>query len=232
MADQAPAGASGPSPPVALAPQPGSLANKEADSGDAALIFILSLGKFFASIFKMSILAYCFWVGMLYVVGATLILVGFHTLSPSIDGVPACPAKQSGYLLTTLWYLLAVINIATAYGYLTIQSMGIQEFEHLTGYMQAVGFMTKVVPSYSRLIHVFNLCQLNVMAIQILFLPECNRTGLVIVFGFVLMIWWSVVIFGVWAKQRIFVPPFLYSPLRPGKTFLQEVEKMMHAFGP
>lgn len=61
--------------------------------------------------------------------------------------------------------------------------MPIQEFEHLTGYMQAIGFLTKVVPSYSRLIHIFNLCQLNVMAIQLLFLPECNSTGLIITFG-------------------------------------------------
>lgn len=61
--------------------------------------------------------------------------------------------------------------------------MELQEFQHLTGFMQATGFMTKVVPTYSRLIHIFNLCQLDIMAIQMLFLPECNSSGLVILFG-------------------------------------------------
>lgn len=44
---------SGPPPSVTLAPQPGVPASKETDSGDAALIFVLSLGKFFASVFRM-----------------------------------------------------------------------------------------------------------------------------------------------------------------------------------
>lgn len=121
--------------------------------------------------------------------------------------------------------------------------MQMEEFHHLTSYMQAVGFMTKVIPTYSRLIHVFNLCQLDVMALQMLFLPECNASGLIIVFGeklnlsltrkpklfagFVLLIWWAVIVFGVWAKSRIFVPPFLYEPLRPGKTFTRELEVLL-----
>lgn len=46
---------------------------------------------------------------MLYVVGATLIVVGFPSFSPSINNVAACPAKQNGYLLTTLWYILVCV---------------------------------------------------------------------------------------------------------------------------
>lgn len=117
MATEGQAGA-----PVEMAPQPGAPAAKQADSGDAALIFILGLGKFFGGVFRMTLLAYFFWAGLMYLVGATLLLVGFNHLSPQIDGTPACPAKQSGYLLVTLWYMLGVVNIGTSYGYSAIES--------------------------------------------------------------------------------------------------------------
>lgn len=123
--------------------------------------------------------------------------------------------------------------------------MAIQEFEHLTLYMQVLGFMTKVAPSYSRFVHVFNFCQLDIMAIQLLLLPECNSSGLIVIFGtsrsrtiadmstgICVFLWWAVIVLGVWAKQSIFVPPFLYEPLRPGRTFSREIHKIMRAFGP
>lgn len=36
-----------------LAPQPGAANTKQADSGDAAVMFFLGLGKFFGGVFKM-----------------------------------------------------------------------------------------------------------------------------------------------------------------------------------
>lgn len=36
-----------------LAPQPGATNVKQADSGDAAIVFFLGLGKFFSGIFRM-----------------------------------------------------------------------------------------------------------------------------------------------------------------------------------
>lgn len=71
--------------------------------------FILSLSLFFClffSFFCFSLMSYFFWTGLLYVIGASLLLIAFNKLSPLIAGKCACPAKQSGYLYVALWYLL------------------------------------------------------------------------------------------------------------------------------
>lgn len=218
-----------------LAPQPGtptSTTKPQQDAGDALLIFILSLGKFFSSICRINYLSYFFWTGFFYFVGATVLLVALKHLAPQVGGKCACPAKQNGYLLVGLWYTMGIINVLTAYAYTSVINLSEEDFENVSGYLKATGFFTKVVPSYSRLVHIFNFCQLDIMAIQILFLPECNGVGFITSFGVVVLLWWAVIVFGVWCKRRIFVPPFIYEPLKPATSFAVEIEKLMRSFGP
>lgn len=51
-------------------------------------------------------------------------------------------------------------------------------FERLTTGLSILGVFVKTVPTWIRLLHVFNMCQFIVWIIDLLLLPECNASGL------------------------------------------------------
>lgn len=51
-------------------------------------------------------------------------------------------------------------------------------FHRPTTALVVIGFFVKTVPTWIRLVHVFNCCQISVWTIDLLLLPDCNASGL------------------------------------------------------
>lgn len=51
-------------------------------------------------------------------------------------------------------------------------------FYRPTTSLVVIGFFVKTVPTWIRLVHVFNCCQIGVWTIDLLILPDCNNAGL------------------------------------------------------
>ncbi|CBZ49629.1 hypothetical protein NCLIV_001200 [Neospora caninum Liverpool] len=195
------------------------------------------------------IVSYFFWVGLLYLLGAIVLVTGFQYTVPRVDTEIACPMKPSVYLFSGAWFLQSLVLFFTCWGYSTIsassstasvstpapiddsQATGLR-FERLTTGLSVLGVFVKTVPTWIRLFHVFNMCQTIVWILDLLLLPECNESGLRWIVAIILVFWWIVVAVGVLAKRRIFVPPALYDPIRPGQGALRSIRHLLRGFGP
>eukprot|EP00923_Selenidium_pygospionis_P021025 GHVN01036270.1.p1 GENE.GHVN01036270.1~~GHVN01036270.1.p1 ORF type:complete len:220 (+),score=8.82 GHVN01036270.1:109-768(+) len=210
-------------------PRPGEA--QTVSVGDTTYIWYVGFTNFLNKIGTLSLLSFFFWIGFSYFVGATTLVVGW-TYGPRIDGSLVCPANSHIWTVVGMWYTMALVSVVTAYGFSTVETLDKNVFQDATPYIKWVGFFVKVVPTWTRLLHIFNYGQLNVVGMQLLFLPECNKQILVIIYSVALSIWLWIVVFGVYAKSRIFVPPFLYSPIIPGRGIVVDLHKMMRSLGP
>ncbi|EPR57468.1 putative transmembrane protein [Toxoplasma gondii TgCatPRC2] len=216
---------------------------------DTTMVYLICCKNFCTDILRVTIVSYFFWVALLYLVGAIVLVTGFQYTVPRVNTEIACPMKPSVYLFSGAWFLQSLILFFTCWGYSTIsassptatvsapapiddsQAEGLR-FERLTTGLSVLGVFVKTVPTWIRLVHVFNMCQTIVWIIDLLLLPECNEAGLRWIVAIILVFWWVVVAVGVLAKRRIFVPPALYDPLRPGQGALRSLRHLLRGFGP
>ncbi|KAF8821873.1 hypothetical protein IE077_001431, partial [Cardiosporidium cionae] len=98
-----------------------------------------------------------------------------------------------------------------------------KDFQNPTPLLNAFGIACKNVPLWVRLLHIFNFCQIQVITLDLLLLPECNSQGLQTILCITTGIWWGIVVFGVFCRRKILVPPFLFDPLRPGGGIIREI---------
>ncbi|PHJ16244.1 ste kinase, partial [Cystoisospora suis] len=170
-----------------------------------------------------SMVSYFFWVGLIYFIGAVVLVTGFQYTSPRVATVIACPMQSSVYLMIGAWLVQSFVFFFTCWGYATISSAGKKDslaefdrsggpggaaggaaggrggggarppdeaqaegvymaddlkFDRLTTGLSILGVFVKTVPTWIRLLHVFNMCQFIVWLIDLLLLPECNASGL------------------------------------------------------
>lgn len=216
---------------------------------DTTMVYLICCKNFWTDILRVTIVSYFFWVGLLYLLGAIVLVTGFQYTVPRVDTEIACPMKPSVYLFSGAWFLQSLVLFFTCWGYSTIsassstasvstpapiddsQATGLR-FERLTTGLSVLGVFVKTVPTWIRLFHVFNMCQTIVWILDLLLLPECNESGLRWIVAIILVFWWIVVAVGVLAKRRIFVPPALYDPIRPGQGALRSIRHLLRGFGP
>lgn len=207
------------------------------DSLDATILCLMCCKNFWADILKLSIVSYFFWVGLIYFVGAVCLLTGYTYSAPRVNTVIACPMTSSVYFFVSLWLLQCLVFFFTCWAYSTVVLSGEEDtetslFERPSTALTLIGFFVKTIPTWVRLCHLFNCCQLVVWSLDLLLLPDCNSSGLRWIFAVTSFFWWAVVALGARAKRKILVPAYLYDPLRPGQGVLREMRHLLRGFGP
>eukprot|EP00921_Rhytidocystis_pertsovi_P001780 GHVQ01003059.1.p1 GENE.GHVQ01003059.1~~GHVQ01003059.1.p1 ORF type:complete len:231 (-),score=25.69 GHVQ01003059.1:631-1323(-) len=199
---------------------------------DTTVVFMICCGNFANAVLTISIISYFFWTGVAYIVGATIMATGWGYYAIVLNDSYVCGATQHVFTLMGLWYFQGASFLLSCWGYSSIEAEQVDEFEYLTAFMKVMGFFVKSFPTWIRLLHLFNYCQISVILLDLLILPECNFSAGRWTLAAVIMLWWFIIMFGVYAKRRIFMPPFLYDPLRPGSGLVREIHKLLRGFGP
>ncbi|KAL8456090.1 hypothetical protein Emag_000083 [Eimeria magna] len=73
------------------------------DSLDGTLMCLMCCRNFWTDILKLSIVSYFFWVGLIYFVGAVILLTGYTYSAPRVNTEIACPMTSSVYVFVALW---------------------------------------------------------------------------------------------------------------------------------
>ncbi|XP_026191445.1 uncharacterized protein LOC34621356 [Cyclospora cayetanensis] len=214
-----------------------SLCAGASDSLDGTLMCLMCCRNFWTDIAHLSIVSYFFWVGVMYFTGATILLTGYTYCAPRVSKEIACPMTSSVYVFVALWLLQSIIFFFTCWAYSTVIVTAEDDsensmFHRPNTFMTIIGFFVKTVPTWIRLAHVFNCCQLGVWTLDLLILPDCNASGLRWIVAIVSLLWWAVVAIGARAKKKIVVPAYLYDPLRPGQGVFREMRHLLRGFGP
>eukprot|EP00918_Siedleckia_nematoides_P014299 GHVU01031079.1.p1 GENE.GHVU01031079.1~~GHVU01031079.1.p1 ORF type:complete len:227 (+),score=17.50 GHVU01031079.1:193-873(+) len=204
---------------------------KEPPTGAEAQAWCISCAHLCSNIFKLSLMSYYFWTSLLFFVGATVALAGFQVHSPKITSKVACPIQPQWIFFGVIWLIQGILAAFVAFSCSTVDGPE-DAVNEMSRFSQLTGFAVKVLPTWLRLIHVYNLFQLLVMTLQLLLLPECNSNGLVYIFGAAYLFWWAIVIAGIIIKTKIFLPPLIYEPVRPGGGFVRDLHKTLRGMGP
>eukprot|EP00922_Rhytidocystis_sp_ex-Travisia-forbesii_P003082 GHVS01004520.1.p1 GENE.GHVS01004520.1~~GHVS01004520.1.p1 ORF type:complete len:275 (-),score=60.52 GHVS01004520.1:236-937(-) len=201
-------------------------------AGDSTVVLFVCCGNFVDSVLSVSLISYFFWVGVMYFVGATLLISGWSYSAVRVSGLYVCAATSNVFSLAGLWFFLALSFLGTCLGYASIPSGNGEDFEHFNMWMKTLGFFVKSWPTWARLVHLFNFCQLQVVFLDFLLIAECNVASGRLIIAIAIVIWWLIVAVGVVSKRRIFMPAYMYDPFRPGSGLLREIHKLLRAFGP
>ncbi|KAL8434959.1 hypothetical protein Efla_005042 [Eimeria flavescens] len=207
------------------------------DSLDGTLMCLMCCRNFWSDVLTLSIVSYFFWVGLIYFVGAVILLTGYTYGAPRVNTDIACPMTSSVYVFVALWLFQCIIFFFTCWAYSTVVISGEEDTENSLFYrptisLVVIGFFVKTIPTWVRLVHVFNCCQICVWTVDLIILPDCNASSLRWIVALTTFLWWAVVALGARAKRKILVPAYLYDPLRPGQGIMREMRHLLRGFGP
>ncbi|KAF8821690.1 hypothetical protein IE077_001732 [Cardiosporidium cionae] len=81
--------------------------------------------------------------------------------------------------------LLGLSFLLTCWGFSSISqdNLNYEDFQNPTPFVNVLGVACKNVPLWVRLLHIFNFCQLQVISLDLMLLPECNSQGLQTICG-------------------------------------------------
>ncbi|CEL94390.1 unnamed protein product [Vitrella brassicaformis CCMP3155] len=200
--------------------------------GALARLFGSTTGNLIQEFVTRGFKAYFFLTFLIYFTGAVVALSTYTYVPRREDGEIVCPMTLNVYFLCGAFFIQGFLAAYTAWGYSYIEKLPEGSFTELSAFQYLIGFMIKVVPTWSRLLHVFNFFQLLIAVFYALVLPECNL-HLVRVTLFVLgIVWWCIILVGITAKRHFPVPPTIFEPVRPATGLLQELHTMLRALGP
>ncbi|KAL7068822.1 hypothetical protein ACR3K2_07850 [Cryptosporidium serpentis] len=186
---------------------------------------------FLSNVVRVTFVSYFFWSGAVLLAGAIISHELFIHYSPFINGNVACSAKYNFYVILYIWIIEGLIFILACISYSVIETRNLS-FDNLSFSTQVIGIMIKYMPTWLRIFHIFTFCQISVLVLQFLFLPECNSTGLQISLVVISVIWWFIVIFGVICKRKIAIPPHIFDPLKAKSDFFTEIHLVLRSMGP
>lgn len=189
--------------------------------------------NFSNEIFKISVFSYFFWTGFYYIIGSIIFSGGYTSNAPRIDDQIVCPATSNVYVFSILWFCFGIIFIFTCIGYSIIADRENNKINAKTAslFAHTLGILCKTIPTVVRLLHIFNLFQLYIITIDFLFLPECNFYSLRIILFVIHIFWWFIVFSGIVYRNKVFLPPYLYTPISEETGFLMYLNNLLRSFG-